>query len=87
MDARTCKGRSLHGLHGNRGLLGKMTPESLERIKLFVAGHRRRSVLSASNARENGYKAVAMEHQNEAALADLILQDLASEHGEPDHAL
>jgi len=48
-----------------------------------VIGHKHRSVLSASMARQNGYKAVAMEHENEAQLASLILKDLELEHGEP----
>ena len=56
-----------------------MTFQSLERLKLFVTGHKHRSVLSASMARQNGYKEIAMEHQNEATLADLILKDLESE--------
>jgi hypothetical protein len=59
-----------------------VTPESLERLKLFVAGHKHRSVLSASNAQENGYKQIALEHMNEAALADVILKDLDAEFGE-----
>ncbi len=59
-----------------------MTFESLERLKLFVIGHKHRSVLSASMARQNGYKAVAMEHENEAQLASLILKDLELEHGD-----
>jgi len=58
-----------------------MTSECLERMRLFVSGHRRRSVLSASNSRLNGYQRIALEHENEVALADLILQDLANERG------
>ena len=64
-----------------------MTSEQIERLRLFVAGHKRRSVLSASNARENGYKKIALEHENEAALADTILRDLAEEFGETKHAV
>lgn len=61
-----------------------MNLEQLERVRLFVAGHKHRSVLSASNAKLNGYKSVALEHQNEAALADLILRDLAQEPTVPE---
>jgi hypothetical protein len=60
-----------------------MTFETLERIRVFVSGHRHKSVIAASNARLNGYKSVALEHENEAALAALILGDLANEYGEP----
>ena len=59
-----------------------MTFESLERLKLFVTGHKHRSVLAASMARQNGYKEIAAEHENEAQLATLILKDLELEHGE-----
>ena len=61
-----------------------MTFEQLERVRLFVAGHKHRSVLSASNARLNGYKQVALEHENEAQLADIILRDLAQEPTVPE---
>ena len=63
-----------------------MTFESLERIRLFVSGHRHKSVIAASNAKLNGYKQVALEHDNEAALAAVILLDLSSEYGEPANA-
>ena len=59
-----------------------MTFEQLERLRLFVSGHKHRSILAMSNARENGYKEIASEHQNEAQMATLILQDLANEHGD-----
>jgi hypothetical protein len=58
-----------------------MTFEQIERLRLFVSGHRHKSVIAASNARLNGYKQVALEHENEAALAAVILLDLSSEHG------
>lgn len=60
-----------------------MTFESLERIRLFVYETRHRLVVAASNARLNGYKEIAIEHENEAQLATLILKDLASETGRP----
>jgi hypothetical protein len=56
-----------------------MTFEALERLKLFVSGHRQKSLIAARNAQLNGYKSVALEHQNEAAFAAAILQDLANE--------
>jgi hypothetical protein len=61
-----------------------MTFETLERIRLFVSGHRHKSVIAASNARLNGYKSVALEHENEAQLAALILRDLREERTEPE---
>ena len=59
-----------------------MTFETLERVRLFVAGHRHKSLIAAQNSSLNGYKSVALEHQNEVAFADLILKELANEHGE-----
>ncbi len=59
-----------------------MTFDQIERLRLFVSGHKHKSVLSASNARQNGYKQVALEHENEAALATQILRDLSNEHGD-----
>ena len=61
------------------GALLNMTFEVLERVRLFVAGHRQKSLIAASNARGNGYRMVALEHENEAALAAVILKDLANE--------
>ena len=59
-----------------------LTFDQIERLRLFVSGHKRRSILAMSNARENGYKVIAMEHENEAALASQILRDLSNEHGD-----
>ena len=59
-----------------------MTFEVLERIRLFVGANRQKSLVSARNARLNGYKSVALEHENEAELAAQILRDLAKENGE-----
>ena len=59
-----------------------MTIESLERLKMFVSGHRHASVLAATHARQNGYKSIAAEHDNEAQLALLILKDLELETGD-----
>lgn len=56
-----------------------MNVEVIERIRMFVSGTRQKSVLAASNCMLNGYKQVALEHQNEAVLADLILKDLNEE--------
>lgn len=63
-----------------------MTFEVLERIRLFVSGHRQKSLIAALNARENGYRTVALEHENEAAMAAMILRDLSTEHGEVTNA-
>lgn len=56
-----------------------MTFATLERLRLFVSGHRQKSLAAARNSRLNGYLVVALEHENEAALAQIILQDLANE--------
>jgi hypothetical protein len=56
-----------------------MTFETLERVRLFVSGHRHESLVAAQNSRLNGYKEVALKHENEAALASLILHELATE--------
>jgi hypothetical protein len=58
-----------------------LTFETLERLRLFVGGHRQKSLAVARNAELNGYKSIALEHQNEAAFAAAILQDLANEKG------
>lgn len=56
-----------------------MTSESLERIKLYVEKNRQASVIAASTCRLNGYLSTALKHENEAAYANLILDDLAKE--------
>ena len=56
-----------------------MTPETLEKVKLFVSGHRHKSLVAALYARENGYKQVALEHENEAQMAATILQEISGE--------
>ena len=58
-----------------------MTFESLERIRLYVSGNRHKALVAAQNSRLNGYKQVALDHENEAAMGSLILQDLANERG------
>jgi hypothetical protein len=58
-----------------------MTAETLEKVKLFVSGHRHRSLVCALSARENGYKQIAAEHENEAHFADLILLELSKGQG------
>ena len=59
-----------------------MKQETLDRIRTFVEGHRHNSLVSAQNAQLNGYKVIALQHQNEAEFAKLILRDLESEQGE-----
>jgi hypothetical protein len=58
-----------------------MTAEAIERLKWYVTETRKGDVIAASNSRLNGYNTIAMEHQNRAALADLILADIAKEFG------
>ena len=64
-----------------------MTFETLEDLRLFLSGSRHKAIVAAQNSRENGYLTVAMEHQNEAALADKLLKELAHEKTEGLNAL
>jgi len=56
-----------------------MTAATLERLKLFIDGHRHKSRVSALNCREGGYRSLAAEHENEAVMADRLLVELAKE--------
>lgn len=56
-----------------------MSPEAIERIRLFVSGTRRDDVIAAQNSRLNGYKTIATDHENRVIIADLILRDLTEE--------
>lgn len=56
-----------------------MTFETLENIRLFIGATTHKLKVSANTAHLNGYHSVALELQNEAALGDLILKDLAQE--------
>ena len=60
-----------------------MTFETLERIRLYVSATGRASKVAAHNCHGNGYHEVARKHENEAALSDLILRELANEKTEP----
>jgi len=56
-----------------------MTAEALERIKFYVLNTGRISKIAAQNCHSNGHHGIALHHENEAALADLILIDLNKE--------
>lgn len=56
-----------------------MTAEALERVRFYVTSTGRVSKVAAQNCHLNGYHEVARKHENEAALADLILADLNAE--------
>jgi hypothetical protein len=56
-----------------------MTAEALERIQFYVTNTRRISKIAAQNCHANGHHGIAFAHENEAALADLILADLNTE--------
>ena len=56
-----------------------MTQQTLDRLKLFVEGHRHKSRVSELNCREGGYKSLAAQHGNEAVLAEMLLLDLSKE--------
>jgi hypothetical protein len=57
-----------------------MTFELLEAIRLFVSGKRQESLAAARHCRSNGYKDSALKHENEAAMAKVILDRLSKEH-------
>lgn len=59
-----------------------MTSDTLERLKYYIKETGRASHIAAQNSELNGYKAVALKHQNEAAEADFLLRELAAERGE-----
>ena len=59
-----------------------MTFEVLEEIRLFVGSTGRAAKQSALNCRLNGYKELALRHDNESAMADKIMRALANEHGD-----
>lgn len=56
-----------------------MTSEALERVRFYVASTGRVSRVAAQNCHLNGYHKTAGEHENQAALSDLILNDLNAE--------
>ena len=56
-----------------------MTSDLIERLKLFIDGHRHKSRVSALNCKENGYRQLASEHENEAVFAEQLLLELAKE--------
>ena len=59
-----------------------MTFELLEMVRLYVGATGRASKIAAQNCQLNGYKELALQHSNEAAMAEKIIRDLAPEHGE-----
>ena len=59
-----------------------MTFEVLEEIRLYVGCTGRAAKLAAQNCHLNGYHQVALQHENEAAMADKIITDLSQEYGE-----
>jgi hypothetical protein len=59
-----------------------MTFQLLEDIRFFVGSKGRELRQAAYNCRHNGYLELALQHENEAKLADNILKGLANEHGE-----
>lgn len=59
-----------------------MTFETLEKIRLYVGQTARASRAAAQNAQLNGYRTVALRHENEAAMGFQILNELVNEYGE-----
>jgi hypothetical protein len=58
-----------------------MTVDVLERLRYYLKETGRASRVAAQNSELNGYKAVALKHQNEAAEADFLLRELSAESG------
>jgi len=56
-----------------------MTADALERVTFFVTQTGRKCRVAAQNCHANGHHGIAFAHENEAALADLILADLNTE--------
>jgi hypothetical protein len=61
-----------------------MTPDRIERIRLYVEKTRQEFLVASQNSRSNGYNSIAAEEANKAQIAKLILEDLASEAGDTD---
>jgi hypothetical protein len=61
-----------------------MTLEVLEKLRWYIKETGRASHIAAQNSRMNGYVTVALKHENEAVLADMLLTILAQEGREPD---
>ncbi len=56
-----------------------MTAQTLENLKFFINGHRLKSLAAAHHSRSNGHFVVASQHENEAAMAQQLLVELAQE--------
>jgi hypothetical protein len=56
-----------------------VTSDLIERLKLFVEGHRHKSRVLELNCRESGYITLSAEHHNEAVFAEQLLLELAKE--------
>ena len=56
-----------------------MSPDFEERLRLYLEGTGRASRIAAQNCLLNHYIDVALQHENEAALAESLLRDLAHE--------
>jgi hypothetical protein len=62
-----------------RKLFQTMTFELLESVRLYIGQKVRLDRIAANNSRLNGYKSVALDHENEAVFGENILRDLAGE--------
>jgi hypothetical protein len=56
-----------------------MNFQTLEDVRLFIGSTTHKLKVSAQTARLNGYKAVALELDNEAQFGDKILKELSQE--------
>jgi hypothetical protein len=61
-----------------------MTSEVLEKLHFYLEHKALQDRVAASNCHLNGYHKVALQHENEAAMAEKILNDLDNERGKED---
>jgi len=58
-----------------------LTFETIEKFRFYIGCKVRQDKIAAQNSRENGYREVALRHDNEAVYGEQLLKDLANEHG------
>jgi hypothetical protein len=56
-----------------------MTQAVLQSLQFYIEQTGRAARVAAQNCHLNGYHVVALKHENEAALAESLLRDLANE--------
>jgi hypothetical protein len=59
-----------------------MTLEVLERLRFYLTQTRLEFLRASRNSSLNGYKTIALQEENKAQLAKILLDDLSRETGE-----